>query len=107
MLPSALAWTDVLDNVQQALAQTEADAARAEQALGSSPSPASSDAERQMLEQQQERFNRLHACVARAEQTAAQAEAALQDSEEVLRRWVAEAEALRGRLANRATPPVS
>jgi len=102
------AWADVLDGVARALAQTEANAARAEESLTAQPSPPPAEpAWQQACAQLAERLRRLQTCVAQAEQTAAQAEASLQQSEDALKAWLAEAEAARGRLANRATSAVS
>lgn len=114
-----LEWADVLDRVAQALARTEAEAARSEQALttrfpeseiqvgevGSPGVVAVSSAG--LFARLDERLQQLDECVAQAGQAVEQVEAALQGSEAVLRRWLAEAEAVRGRLASRATSSVS
>jgi hypothetical protein len=100
-------WTDVLDRVAQALAQTEAEAARAEQILTAEPASDAAHGWQDALVRLGERLQHLDACIAQAGHTAADVEAALQGSESALRRWLAEAEAVRGRLANGATSAVS
>jgi predicted Rossmann fold nucleotide-binding protein DprA/Smf involved in DNA uptake len=100
-------WADVLDQVAQALAQTEAEAARAEELP---PVSSTSDPDRawqEALLRLGERLQQLDTCVAQAGQAAEQVEAALQGSESALRRWLAEAEAVRGRLAKGASSAVS
>jgi hypothetical protein len=93
-----LNWVEVLDGVAQALAKAEAEAARASaspQADSPSPTP-----ETGLL--LSERLRQLNECVARAEQSAEQAESCLQASEALFRRWITEAKAVRERLETAA-----
>jgi hypothetical protein len=95
-----LNWVEVLDGVAQALAKAEAEAARASacpQTDSASPNP-----EAGLL--LSERLRQLNECVARAEQSAEQAESRLQASEVLFRRWLAEAKAVRERLQTVAVP---
>jgi hypothetical protein len=100
-------WIEVLESIEKALAQTEADAARAAEA-SASPTPADPQSEGPSpLDRLDERLRRLRASAAQAEQTAAQAGAAVEDGEQALRRWLAEAAALRGKLAKPDEAPLS
>jgi len=105
-----LNWAEVLDRVAQTLTQAEAEAARAELAAppaAESASPDPDTAWQAVAARLAERLRQLDDCVARAGQSAEQVESSLQGSETVLRHWLAEAEAVRGRLAILATSQVS
>ena len=104
------AWAEVLENVEKTLARAEADAARSEQALISldCPDPAATVPSWQTaLDRLEERFRQLQGCIAEGDLNATQAEKSLEQSEETIKRWVVEAEAMRRRLANGAASPVS
>jgi len=105
LLPSR--WADILDQVAQALAQTETEAARAEQVPPAAPTVDPDSAWQDALTRLGERLRQLDACVAQAGEAAEQVDAALQASENALRRWLAEAAAVRGKLANGASTSVS
>ncbi|MBY0526056.1 MAG: hypothetical protein K2R98_21860 [Gemmataceae bacterium] len=100
------AWTEMLDGVARALVQTEAEVARTEHALPPS-APVAETTEFPHPDPLAERLHRLQDCVAQAEQTAAQAEAALQLCEEGLKHWLTQAEAIRGKLAKHAADAIS
>jgi hypothetical protein len=100
-----LRWTDVLDRVAQALAQVEA--AHSNQAVPDAPSSGGDSAWQESLARLGERLRRLDECVAQADETAARVDAALEGSAGVLLRWLAEADAVRARLANGAASSVS
>jgi hypothetical protein len=95
-------WADILDSVLQALAQAEADAARSAQGLDAVPAdPPSPDWERHLTELN-DQAQRLDACTANADLAAGAVDATLQASETALRQWLAQAEAIRRKLATRA-----
>jgi 16S rRNA G966 N2-methylase RsmD len=93
----------VLDRIGQTLAHTAAAAREAAQAVTVEPETASLATWQQFAE----RLQQLDDCVKNAHQAGAAAEASLEDSETGLRLWLAEAEAIRARLAKRAAPAVS
>jgi hypothetical protein len=105
-------WTTILDNVEQALTQTLTEVAERERQLEPPLSPAASaeDLERgwrQRLEQCDLRLRDLEACVLEARRNAAEADAALQASEETLQAWLTTATATRQKLADGQGHPVS
>jgi hypothetical protein len=102
-------WTDVLVQIEAALSQTDAEATRAEQALAAPVSPAALNAESSpdALARLAERLRRLRECAAQAQQTAVDADAAVEHGEAALRQWLTEAAALRGKLANADGTPLS
>jgi hypothetical protein len=106
ILPAS--WPEFLAQVQQAVQQAEADAQEREQALqaGSPPGPAPDReaAWRQCSERLKERLDGLEACAARAQQSAAEADAAITAGEEVIRRWLAACQTVGQQLAQRASP---
>jgi hypothetical protein len=100
-------WTEILDNVQKALAQAESEAIRSVQALESAIAAEGGnlpeDFERQQgMDDLDQQFSRLEECAGEASRTVAETEAALARSEEALRQWLAMAEAIRRKLANQA-----
>jgi hypothetical protein len=100
-------WIDVLERVAQALAQAEAEAARADLVVPAAPVADDDSAWQAVLTRLGERLRQFDDCVAQAGQSAEEVEAALEGSASVLRRWQAEAEAVRARLANGATSSLS
>jgi soluble cytochrome b562 len=104
-------WPEVLAQVQQALQQAEAAARAREQALeaGPAPDPMADDREttwRQGQERLKERLDGLEACAAKARHNAAEADAAITDGEEVIRRWLAACQTVGQKLAERAASGV-
>jgi uncharacterized protein YukE len=100
-------WADILDQVARALAQTEAEAAHADPVPPALPAADPDGAWQEALTRLGERLRQLDACVTQAGEAAEQVDAALQASENALRRWLAEAAAVRGKLVNGATSSVS
>ena len=104
-------WATILDNVLNALAQAESEAALAataiDAALATQATAPRHDPNWQTgLDALEEKINRLKDCAAQASRTAAEAEAALANSEESLRQWLAIAEAMRRKLAIQAPDSV-
>jgi DNA-binding FrmR family transcriptional regulator len=106
VLPAA--WAEVLNRVEQALDQASAEAARALESLRRTEDTMTESASvAGALERLDAGLERLRHCVARAEEGTAGTDAALQLSEEVLRRWLAQSELAGRRLADAATHGVS
>lgn len=105
-------WTEILDNVHQALVQAGAEAARLGEALESAAG-ALPDAEARAAAWQQtlaglgEQLGRLQNGPAAAQRVMAESEALLQQNKEALEQWLAAAEDLRRKLANPAPVSVS
>jgi hypothetical protein len=104
-------WAEVLDRVQQGLARAEAAAAQRAEALSTAPpsddpSDGQADAWRQCRQRLDERLAGLEACIEKARQETTDAEAALEDSASWVRRWLAESEPVRQRLAEGGGLPV-
>ena len=104
ILPAS--WATILHNVQQSLAQAEAQAAESAQGLDAPAPDWASDAWQQSLAQLGEQGRRLHACAAGAGLIVAEIEAALQASETALRQWLERADAIRRNLANKTAGSV-
>jgi hypothetical protein len=99
-------WGAILDSVQQAMAQADAEAARSASVL-ESPAPDWAESSwQQRLAELEEQARQLHACATRAELAAGEVEAALQASETALRQWLDRSEAVRRNLANPAAGSV-
>jgi hypothetical protein len=95
-------WAEILDNVEKALDQAEAEALRSAQALEAALASAtmrSDVGEHPGLAQLEEQQHRLAVGAAAADQVVAQVEATLAESEAALRRWLAEVAAIRRKLA--------
>lgn len=93
-------WAAILDSVQQAMAQADAEAARSASVL-EGPAPDWVELPwQQRLAELEEQARQLHACATRAELAAGEVEAALQASEMALRQWLERSEAVRRNLAN-------
>ena len=97
-----VAWTDVLDDVEETLRKTEAAGAEREQALGHSAPAAPAEEQRRTKEP----FDLLPmqtqgwpAVLQAAEKETAEADAVLSAAEEVLHQWLSKAEALAQGLA--------
>jgi hypothetical protein len=96
-------WAEILDSVQQALAQAEAEATRSAASLTTAaPALLADEAWQHALAQRGEQGRQLLAGPAAAELLVCEVEAALQASETALRQWLERAEALRRKLANGA-----
>jgi hypothetical protein len=99
-----IAWTQVLDKVDETLRRTAEAAAQREQAIPDLFDGADAEADR--VARWQEALKRLHeqmpgwfAVLSQAEKEAAEADTVLGAAEETLRAWLSEAEALGQRLA--------
>jgi hypothetical protein len=97
-------WATILENVQKAITQAQAEAVQTAQtldaALATDPGALpNANAWQRGLEQLEEKFRQMKDCTARADQQAQEAERALAQSEEALRQWLALAEAIRRKLA--------
>lgn len=101
------AWNEILDNVLGTLTQTEEQVKRVEEALDASPAPQLPDAGAEQawqsgMDRLQHHFAQLEASVARAEQTAAQADALLQSTEASINNWLEQSQAARQKLDRNA-----
>jgi hypothetical protein len=97
-------WATILENVQQAITQAQAEAVQTAQTLDAALATDAGGlpddtAWRRSMEQLEEKFRQMKDCTARADQQAQEAEQALAQSEEALRQWLALAEAIRRKLA--------
>jgi hypothetical protein len=97
-------WRDVLERMEQALAEVEADAATREQALQAPPAAPSSVPERlaalvQQLAPAETWLEPLHATVRQAEQLVQETNAVLRSEEIAINDWLKEVGAVRERLA--------
>ncbi len=93
-------WAAILDSVQQALAQADAEAARSYSRSEESIPAWSDPTWQQRLAELEEKSRQLHACATGADLLAGEVEAAIQASEAALRQWLDRAEAIRGNLGN-------
>lgn len=105
-LPAA--WQEVLDRIQQALAQAIAEAARQEQALESMLVPAEPATDRdpiwdRSLEQLVERLRGLQTSFEKAEAEAANAAGDLAAGTEAFNQWLTLAQGTQRKLANLGT----
>jgi hypothetical protein len=89
-------WTEVVDSVHETLARAEAEVSRLEAAADAAVPPPDANRSRGWQEVPPEpAAAELDGCLTRAAQVASSATAALQNAEESLRRWLAQAEAQR------------
>jgi hypothetical protein len=98
-------WATILENVQKAITQAQAEAVQTAQALDAALATDAStlpdaDAWQRGLEQLEEKFRQMKDCTARADQQAQEAEQALAQSEDALQQWLVLAEAIRRKLAS-------
>jgi hypothetical protein len=97
-------WVEVLDSIQESLAQTLEEVAQREQALASEGVNAAFTAEsdhalQQSLARVGERMLLFRSCLDQAEESAAEAESALVAGEDALHQWLTVAESTRQNLA--------
>jgi len=100
-------WTAILDNVQKALVQAQEEAERSAQALDAPLANPAGAAQTEAAWEQglagiDEQVRQLQVNADCADQKAAAAEAALEESEEALKQWLATAQAIRRKLADQA-----
>lgn len=98
------AWGEILDNVLGTLTQTEEQVKRVEETLDANPLPQLPDAGAEQvwqaaLDQLGHHFDQLQACMARAEQTAAGADALLESTEATIHDWLRQSERASMKLA--------
>jgi hypothetical protein len=99
-------WSEILDNLQQALARAEAEAVRSLEAPVLAPAGAEPIEPAAYTDQLAGYRRQLASGVARADLLAAEAEAVLKESEEALRRWLDHVQSIRGKLAKAVAGPV-
>jgi hypothetical protein len=93
-------WIQVLEKLQQALAQAVVETDQRQQALeaalpAATLEPEEEENDRRILAQVEERFLQFHSRVHQAEESVAATDAALRASEQATREWLGAAEALR------------
>jgi hypothetical protein len=99
-----LSWAAVLDDVAKMLRLAETETARSEQAfLEAPPLPAVGTATQPYYDRLEERFRAMQQCLARAEQLAAEADAACRSSAEAMTTWLDQSAAARQKLAKPPT----